>query len=116
MPNNKELTTDQAGDVARFFLGPQWRAATLGLATYEIRDISSFDKGANIYTRRFMGDSWREVFRLAGIKLPSRSRYTQQGTSVMLNGEHIAACASGTKARLICAALNDYDGASVSLQ
>lgn len=105
MAKHEELTVSQATDLARFHLGPQARAVLVGMGTYRI--IAPAPQGA-VFGSVFDGGNWREAFRAAGIKLPSRSRYTQQGKTVMLNGEHVASCVSGSKASLICKALNEY--------
>lgn len=94
-----ELSDEQATDLARYYLGAGWKAYSNETHS---RLINFAGEG------HYFGVGWREAFRAAGVKLPARSRYTKQGTSVMLNGETIATCISGSKADLIAEALNAY--------
>jgi hypothetical protein len=98
---NMDFTNLQATDLARYFLGREWYAYQSGHATYVVRSIADTSLVHH-------GEGWREAFRKAGVKLPLRWRYTQQGNSVMLNGENMAVCPNGTKAKLISDALNSY--------
>lgn len=99
---HKELTEDQAVDLARHFLGADW---------YAIERAASgrFDLGRNMVGIMYTGDSWREVFRKAGVKLPSRRRFTSIGPTVMNGAESVASCRSKSMAERIAAALNVYE-------
>lgn len=99
---DNELTTAQATDLARYFLGPDWRAGWDGTPS---------DPEPCFLTNRaqtFVGSSWRDVFRAAGVKLPSRSRFTAHGTSVMHEEETVATARSSNFAQRIAAALNNH--------
>jgi hypothetical protein len=102
-----DLTVDQANDLARYFLGLRWRADLVKVASGTVPVLMDFTAAgsAPVVLR---GTSWREVFRSAGVKLPARSQYTAQGTSVMLDARAICTAVSNTMAKRITAALNVY--------
>lgn len=102
MANMRNLTESQAEDLALYLLGPGWIARSAGSAGGYFRLINQRGEG------HFAGAGWREVFRAAGAEWPARSRYTQHGHSVMIDGRSIATCVSSTKAALICGLLNAY--------
>lgn len=99
MANMRNLTDEQATDLALYLLGYGWVARSVG-GHYRLTNLRG--EGS------FAGAGWREVFRAAGAEWPARSRYTQHGHSVMIDGRAIATCVSSTKAALICGLLNAY--------
>lgn len=101
MAPDTEITTAQANDLARYFLGPKWWAIN------DRQGIVCLGDGPRS-SPRFMGSGWRDVFRAAGVKLPSRSRFTAQGTSVMQDAEPVATARSATYAKRIANALNKH--------
>jgi hypothetical protein len=94
-------TVDQATDLAKFFLGPEWFAWSMNGACI----LGVAKDGA-----KHANTSWRDVFRMAGVKLPVRARgtFVGVGTSVMAGDEWVASAASGTMAARIANALNWY--------
>jgi hypothetical protein len=56
----------------------------------------------------FTGDSWRAVFRAAGVQLPLRPQYVAQGARVMMGAKAICTAVSNTLAKRIAAALNNH--------
>jgi hypothetical protein len=93
-------TVAQADDLARYFLGPTWRALHAGYAGYEL-----YEWTANV---RHFAPTWREVFRKAGVKLPVRRHFAHVGRRVMHGGEAVASCVSNSMAERIANALNRY--------
>lgn len=96
-----DFTVAQANDLVRYFLGPQWRAELTGAIK---RDRLSLEGPHTIIE----GDSWRTLFRAAGVHLPLRPRYVVKGTSVMMGERAICTAVSGTMAQRITAALNEH--------
>lgn len=96
-PLEPDFTADQATDLARYFLGRRWFASPIG-------DQMTLSDGEDL----FVGATWREVFRAAGVHLPARSRYTAHGTSVMMEDRPICTAVSNTLAKRIAAALNNH--------
>ena len=94
-----EFTVDQARDLARHFLGTDWKAAEVHGLRYLIRG-----PGQSVHT----GSSWREAFRSARINLPMRPRYTAQGPRVMMEDRAICTAVTNTMAKRIAGALNEY--------
>ena len=90
-----ELTESQLKDLARYFLGPDWRILFIGEVCYLI--------GVH---RTFFGYSPREVFRHAGVNLPSRQLHVQMGRRVMLGRNCIQICRSNSEALKATRALN----------
>lgn len=105
-PLQPDLTDDQATDLARYFLGPGWKAFRLqgGIRPYWLQ--SPIDSLDSVYS--YQDTSWRDVFRTAGVQLPARSRYTAHGTSVMMEDRPICTAVSNTLAKRIAAALNEH--------
>lgn len=99
-----DFTLEQANDLARHFLGPDWTATFLSLskAPYMLRKET---KPLGVVCQ---GESWREVFRLAGARLPFRPQYVAKGTSVMFGATAICTAPSNTLAKRIAAALNNH--------
>ena len=98
-----EFTVDQARDLARYFLGSEWDATNLGTPGVPVWRLFRLDPF--IYHD---GSSWREAFRLAGVKLPMRPRYTAQGSRVMMEDRAICTAVTNTMAKRIAGALNEY--------
>lgn len=94
-----EITTPQAQDLARHFLGSNWDAWT--------RDDEFFLShiGGPGY---FVANSWRKVFRLAGVPLPARRHFAHVGRTVKNGRESVAECYSNSMAERIANALNAY--------
>lgn len=90
------FTISQATDLARYFLGPEWRA--------------TFHDGACCLIEgprtRFVASSWRGVFRAAGVSLPSRPRFVGVGRRVMYGSRSVASCVSNSMASRVADALN----------
>lgn len=97
-----EFTEGQAADLARYFLGASWYAL-------ERSNSGRFDLGCTGVGILHSGDSWRDVFRKAGVRLPLRRRFTAIGSSVMNGDESVAAARSTSMAERIAAALNVYE-------
>lgn len=98
-----DFTEAQATDLARYFLGPDWRAEhRIGVGRTHL--------GYTLTNPRQIidADSWREVFRAAGVKLPLRPQYVAKGTSVMFGATAICTTPSNTLAKRIAAALNNH--------
>jgi len=97
MQNN--FTVDQATDLAKYFLGPQWYAWTMGglciLGTREAGIVAT-------------APSWREAFRRVNVHLPLRPQFVVSGLRVMLRDKAACTAASKTMAQRICNALNEY--------
>lgn len=96
-----DFTEAQANDLARYFLGPGWRAELTGAIKGNWYSL----EGPH---QLIEGDSWREVFRAAGVKLPLRPQYVAKGTSVMFGATAICTTPSNTLAKRIAAALNNH--------
>lgn len=96
-----DFTLEQANDLARYFLGPDWKAEYTGAIKGDKYSL----EGPHALID---GRSWREVFRAAGVQLPMRSRYTAHGTSVMMEDRPICTAVSNTLAKRIAAALNNH--------
>jgi len=60
-----DITLEQANDLARYFLGPDWKAEYTGA----IKGPRYSLEGPH---ELIDGDSWRDVFRGAGVQLPAR--------------------------------------------
>ena len=64
------LTTAQATDLARYFLGPEWIAfySSHNQPRYQVvREVTPLHEADY-----FEGGSWEEVFRAADVNLPCR--------------------------------------------
>lgn len=96
-----DFTTSQATDLARYFLGPGWKAELTGAIK---GDWYSLEGPHEIVE----GDSWRAVFRAAGVHLPLRPQYVAKGASVMMGERAICTAVSNTMAQRITAALNEH--------
>lgn len=97
-----ELTTSQAADLARYFLGPGWSVSTLPQpGGGKLCLLVSFPS-----LKTFQGSGWRSAFRAAGVCLPYRVTFVQVGARVMLGDRLIASCCSNTYAARIRDALN----------
>lgn len=98
-----DFTVAQANDLARYFLGPDWRAEhRIGVGRTHL--------GYTLTSPRQIidADSWREVFRAAGVQLPLRPQYVAQGARVMMGDRAICTAVSNTLAKRIAAALNNH--------
>lgn len=104
MPRNNELTTDQANDLARHLLGPGWRAYRTPADECGLVGSPNSSK-----QWRFLADTWRAVFRSAGVKWPARPQFVAIKDRVMLKGECVAVACSITFARRAANALNEYE-------
>jgi hypothetical protein len=90
------LTASQATDLARYFLGGEWRAShSIG--------VCYLWQGDNL---RFKARGWREVFRAAGVKLPARTEFASVGRRVVFGAESVATCVSNSMASRVAGALN----------
>jgi hypothetical protein len=100
-PIDLTYTPDQATDLAKYFLGPEWFAWSMNGACI---------LGVPLDGARHANTSWRDVFRMAGVKLPVRTRgiFVGVGREVMNGGEWVAAAGSATMAARIANALNWY--------
>lgn len=96
-----DFTEAQANDLARYFLGLGWRAELTGAIKGNWYSL----EGPH---QLIEGDSWREVFRAAGVQLPLRPQYVAQGARVMLADRAICTAVSNTLAKRIAAALNNH--------
>jgi hypothetical protein len=96
-----DFTLAQANDLARHFLGPDWKAEYTGAIK---GDRYSLEGPHTLID----GDSWRAVFRAAGVQLPLRPQYVAQGVRVMLADRAICSAVSNTLAKRIAAALNNH--------
>jgi hypothetical protein len=101
-----DFTVAQANDLAHYFLGPDWCAARLDgvLLPYSLKAYTLLGGVRQIIE----GDSWREVFRAAGVQLPLRPQYVAQGARVMMGDRAICTAVSNTLAKRIAAALNNH--------
>jgi hypothetical protein len=100
-----DFTLAQANDLARYFLGPNWKAIDLrgGTHPYLLEKSPADPVGWSV-----QGESWREAFRAAGVQLPLRPQYVAQGVRVMLADRAICTAVSNTMAKRVAAALNDH--------
>ena len=96
-----DFTLDQATDLARYFLGPGWSADYTGAIKGDRYSL----EGPH---QLIEGDSWREVFRAAGVHLPLRPQYVAQGARVMLADRAVCTAVSNTMAKRVAAALNKH--------
>lgn len=96
-----DFTEAQANDLARYFLGPDWKAELTGAIKNNWYSL----EGPH---QLIEGDSWREVFRGAGVQLPFRPQFVAQGVRVMMADRAVCTAASNTMAKRICAALNEH--------
>jgi hypothetical protein len=96
-----DLTEAQASDLARYFLGRGWIASTDGTLYWVVRNTG-------LVRSIHSAPSWREAFRNAGVKLPTRPRYTAHGPRVMLEDCAICTAVTNTMAKRIAGALNEY--------
>lgn len=94
----KDFTLSQADDLAKYFLGKDW----FGMQLRGQVMLSSNGHGVHV------GESWRAVFRAAGVQLPYRPQYVAQGLRVMMADRAVCTAASSTMAKRICAALNEH--------
>lgn len=100
---SRELTLAQAQDLARYFLGPEWRVRL----TDSLYKPYSLSNGQHMV---YAAPGWRSLFRLAGVKLPLRPQFTAQGARVMMTGDRaVATAVSNTMAKRIAAALNEHE-------
>jgi hypothetical protein len=99
-----DFTVAQANDLARYFLGPDWTASFLSLSAAPCL-LRKETKPLGVVCQ---GESWREVFRFAGVRLPLRSQYVALGVRVMLADRAICTAVSNTLAKRIAAALNNH--------
>ena len=99
-----DFTLAQANDLARYFLGPDWRAVDLmgGNRPYLL------EGPAKPLGVSFQGASWREVFRAAGVHLPLRPQFVAQGVRVMMGERAVCTAVSNTMGKRIAAALNEH--------
>jgi hypothetical protein len=93
-----DFTLAQANDLAKYFLGKDWFGVQLS------GQVILTNKTGAVY----VGRSWREVFRAAGVQLPLRSQYVAQGVRVMMADRAICTAVSNTLAKRIAAALNNH--------
>lgn len=98
---SNDLTVNQATDLAKHFLGSEWRALNPYPSAYSLYVPAS--------DRIWVNTSWRDVFRAAGVKLPSRPRFADHGHQVVMGDEWIATTRSSTMAKRITNALNQYE-------
>jgi hypothetical protein len=101
MSSVEDFTLAQANDLARYFLGPQWRAELTGAIK---RDRLSLEGPHTLIE----ADSWQDLFRAAGVPLPIRPQYIAAGLRVMLVDRAICTAVSNTLAKRIAAALNAH--------
>lgn len=99
-----ELTTAQADDMARYLLGPGWRAYRTPAAECGLVGMPNSKA-----TWRFLGGSWRAVFRSAGVKLPVRPKFIASKERVMMKGKCVAVACSSNFAERTANALNEYE-------
>jgi hypothetical protein len=99
-----DFTLDEAQDLAKYFLGPDWKALflQLGAAPYMLRKQTK-PLGVSV-----QGESWRAAFRAAGVHLPFRSEYAYRGLRVMMGDKAVCTAVSNTMAKRITAALNEH--------
>lgn len=102
-----DFTVAQANDLAHYFLGPDWTVELLPGGNRPCL-LRLYAGGALDYAISYQGASWREVFRVAGARLPLRSQYVAQGVRVMLADRAICTAVSNTMAKRIAAALNNH--------
>lgn len=101
MPKD-DFTLAQANDLARYFLGPDWKA---GYFAPDRRGDMLYLEGPHTLVE---GGSWRDLFRAVGVQLPFRPQYVAQGLRVMMADRAVCTAASNTMAKRICAALNEH--------
>jgi hypothetical protein len=97
-----DFTLEEANDLARYFLGPDWAA---GYFAPDRRGDMLYLEGPHTLVE---GGSWRDLFRAVGVKLPLRTQYVAKGTSVMFGATAICTAPSNTLAKRIAAALNEH--------
>lgn len=102
MPDN-DLTVEQATDIAKHFLGPEYIA---WVVPFGAADPHTFFMGNRRTNATGFGSSWRECFRSCGIFIPRRPRYADVGTQILLGPEWIATAKSNSMAKRIAKALN----------
>jgi len=107
MKKNQSFNDAQATDLARYFLGDVWVASSkrpaVGLFAEAQYILSRSDNpGLCLYS----ASSWREVFRLAGVKLPARPQFVQLQDRVVKGSLWIATACSNRYARRIAECLN----------
>ncbi len=93
-----DFTLPQANDLAKHFLGKDWFA----LQFVDRVMLTSDGLGAHA------GDSWRAVFRAAGVHLPLRPQFVAKTTSVLFREKAVCTAVSATMAKRIAAALNEH--------
>jgi hypothetical protein len=102
MTRKSDLTLAQAQDLARHFLGREWRVAeTVGDAP---REFALHRPGCGYVAR-----TWRAVFRLAGVKLPVRPQFVAVKDRIMRYTHCVGVMASPTFAARTANALNEYE-------
>ena len=114
MPKQPEYTIDQADDLAKHFLGPEWIAqesSQYGKSYYSVRLAKHKWAKMPPLGESFVGESWREAFRHAGVKLPLRPRYANVGLRVLAGPNEIAVCHTNSPADRIARALNKLEAA-----
>jgi hypothetical protein len=95
-----ELTDSQATDLARHFLGPRWTACKGFQGAYCLMDGKQLTH---------VNSNWRDVFRMAGVALPSYPRFISTGLRVMHGSKAVCTAVSNTTAKRIANALNKHD-------
>lgn len=100
MPS-RDLTPAQATDLARYFLGPEWRARL----THSLQKPYMLSDGRQAYAAA----SWRSLFRLVDVKLPVRPQFISAGMRVMMGERAVATAVSNSMAKRIAAALNEHE-------
>jgi hypothetical protein len=104
MTAHDDLTTAQATDLARYMLGPAWRAE-LGAWTRLQPDCYMLEGPHELIS----GTSWRDVFRQAKAWPRTRPRFTWLKNRVLdAEGKTYATAVSNTAATRIGTALNQY--------
>lgn len=110
MPRRSELTTEQANDLTRYFLGPDWHAERPSdQSPCFLIYHSPLSIGGLGTSRSYRGPTWRAAFRAAGFKPPSRPQFVAQKERVMMKDKCVAVACSATFAARTANALNEYD-------
>lgn len=99
-----DFTLHQANDLARHFLGPDWKAFFLPLS----KSPCILRKETKPFGVVCQGENWREVFRFAGARLPLRPQFVAKGLRVMRSDQAACTATSNTMAKRIAAALNEH--------
>lgn len=101
MSRNDDFSTEQAGDLAKHFLGPLWVACRRNDGCCLLSGPGS--------GQLYVGLNWRSVFRAAGAKLPVRLQFVATGLRVVQGARAICTAVSNTTAKRIAAALNEHE-------